>query len=689
MLSTATKLTMLQERYKSETEKIFIASLKDALEIISGKLSTSEDLTQLKRLNAIKRLVEQEIGKLYQSLKLPIQQDMQGFAEISHQTIFDALNKETGLGYAFAALPKDTMKEIISMNEIRLVGDKAYTLKEMFNGASNAQINRYKQIISGGLASNDGYRSITKRLKDANAKATTDVFAIVHTAISSARDKADAKAFKQFDDVITHWESVSVLDSRTSLLCAGLDGRKYYKKKGYPTYDSIPNRPPRHFRCLLGDTLISTRYPISYISRRAYKGSIYTIVTASGNTIKCTPNHPILTDRGFVSAQSINKGYKIATELRSKGLRFINSQNNKGEAIIEDLFSSIGEAFGVSSEVMPLTSEDFHGDVTDNKVDVVFINRELFLKNEARISKVTSDNSFIFTNPFTFGFSDIAKSFMFLRNTFGGFMTRFNLFGSCLSIHKRPFDSLLFGLRSYVNTLPNKLRPKSAYAYIKPFRYTSEPNTPTIKSDTALQTDSSIVPFGKIKGNSSALFDNPNNDALIEAKLSTDILNGSLGDEVFLDDVVDVIISENVLTHVYNLENDLGYYTANNLITHNCRSSIVARTSFHTETTRAENETYTKEVSARDKDGKVVRYKSGIHEGKIKKKTVTIGGDKGQIDSKIKFKDWFASQSGEFQENYLGKARYDLYKDERLKIKDFVDVKSGHRFTLDEIRGMI
>jgi len=240
---------MLQERFKSETEKIFLASLEDALTIIVGKLNLFTNESDIKRLTAVKKLIDQEINALYSGLVIPIQEDMQGFAKISHEGLFTALNTATGVGYAYASLPKGTIKEIISMKEIHLVGDKGYTLTELFDNAKRAHINNYKQIIAGGLASNDGHRNIAKRLKDANARATTNMTALVHTAISSARDKADQKAYNDFDDVITGWKSIAVLDSRTSLHCAGLDGRMYYKKQGYPKYEDIPNRPPRHFRC--------------------------------------------------------------------------------------------------------------------------------------------------------------------------------------------------------------------------------------------------------------------------------------------------------------------------------------------------------------------------------------------------------------------------------------------------------
>lgn len=242
MLDTVVKLQMLQERYRSETEKLFVESLKDAMEIILGKLATTTDADNIKRLNALKALIDKEVGTMYQELKPAMQSDMTEWMQLEYETLFGALSTETGLGIAFAALPKETIKQVIALDSINLVGDKAYTIDELFNNASQSQISRYKQIIAGGLASNEGTRSITKRLRDANATATTELQAITHTLIRSARSKADEIAYNDFN--VTSFKSVSVLDSRTSFLCASLDGKVYDM-----TYDKIPNKPPRHFRC--------------------------------------------------------------------------------------------------------------------------------------------------------------------------------------------------------------------------------------------------------------------------------------------------------------------------------------------------------------------------------------------------------------------------------------------------------
>jgi len=248
MLDLAVKLQMLQERYKSNAEQGYVSALKDAHERIVGKLASTDGTDQIKRLKAIRALIEDEIGQLYESVKPDLKDDMQGFAELEHKTLFNYMNETNGLGYAFVALPKDTIKEVLDFDAVIPMGDKGYSVNDFFDTASQAHINRYKQIIAGGLASNDGYRAITKRLKEADAKGTMDLGSIVHTAISAARDRANVKTYESFDDVIIGWKSIATLDSRVSAVCASLDGVTYMKPK-FKKYEDIPNRPPRHPRC--------------------------------------------------------------------------------------------------------------------------------------------------------------------------------------------------------------------------------------------------------------------------------------------------------------------------------------------------------------------------------------------------------------------------------------------------------
>ncbi|MBF7694033.1 minor capsid protein [Acinetobacter pollinis] len=61
------------------------------------------------------------------------------------------------------------------------------------------------------------------------------------------------------------------------------------------------------------------------------------------------------------------------------------------------------------------------------------------------------------------------------------------------------------------------------------------------------------------------------------------------------------------------------------------------------------------------------------------------GKDIKTVDSNTSFKEWFADQDETFQKNWLGPARYKLYKDGKYSLDKFVDPLSGQVFTLKEL----
>ena len=57
----------------------------------------------------------------------------------------------------------------------------------------------------------------------------------------------------------------------------------------------------------------------------------------------------------------------------------------------------------------------------------------------------------------------------------------------------------------------------------------------------------------------------------------------------------------------------------------------------------------------------------------------------GQVDANVGFKEWFARQDSSFQEKWLGKKRYQLYKSGGYSIEKFID-PLGEKYTLAELK---
>ena len=59
----------------------------------------------------------------------------------------------------------------------------------------------------------------------------------------------------------------------------------------------------------------------------------------------------------------------------------------------------------------------------------------------------------------------------------------------------------------------------------------------------------------------------------------------------------------------------------------------------------------------------------------------------GQVDANTKYASWFAQQDADFQKNWLGKKRYELYKNGGLTLDKFTD-PLGREYTIKELRAL-
>ena len=130
-----------------------------------------------------------------------------------------------------------------------------------------------------------------------------------------------------------------------------------------------------HPNCLVPGGFVLAEGVVSE-SRRFYSGEVVTLKTSAGNEITVTPNHPILTDRGFVAAHRLAEGDKIIEASGKYGSLIRETPNNVNiKAVLNEelhAFMQTVSRFACSVEGTP---EQFHGDgCIDQKVDIVFTN---------------------------------------------------------------------------------------------------------------------------------------------------------------------------------------------------------------------------------------------------------------------------------------------------------------------------
>jgi SPP1 gp7 family putative phage head morphogenesis protein len=134
-------------------------------------------------------------------------------------------------------------------------------ITKAFRGIAVDQAERFSQVVRQGLLTGETTPSIAKRLigslqfgeeaktvrqlvaagGQATAVADNQVIALVRTSINQVANTASQQVYEANQDITKKYRYVATLDTRTSAICAALDGREFEYGKG--------PMPPQHFNC--------------------------------------------------------------------------------------------------------------------------------------------------------------------------------------------------------------------------------------------------------------------------------------------------------------------------------------------------------------------------------------------------------------------------------------------------------
>lgn len=349
----------------------------------------------------------------------------------------------------------------------------------------------------------------------------------------------------------------------------------FVETTGYGTGEGLGG-----WNCVIGETLVSSP-AIRAAYRRQYSGEIIIIHTARGKKLSVTPNHPILTDHGWVAAKFLRHGDNVISRSNSY-VSFRASPNiNQSEARIENVFESLC----VSGMVFrfPASAGHFHGEISDSEVNIVFPNSLLRDGIDTLIEKKSIKIGFSLSSSFSQSligegaFTQTGVGLLHSPNSIMGF------FGKCKAIFSR------HSLKSFGNRIRTTFSKWYSelceiFSY-RAFRYASLggdfifPHTGIVHSKKIIGTNTITpldirFPIGSVDVNTQS------NQSVLNSLSGTsesirDFISGYAG-IVETDQIVFIEreSAQSSFIHVYNLETEGGWYYANDIITHNCRHSF-------------------------------------------------------------------------------------------------------------------
>ena len=163
--------------------------------------------------------------------------------------------------------------------------------------------------------------------------------------------------------VVKGWVWNAALDQRTCMSCIAMHGTRHELSEPLDDHHSG--------RCLRGDMLVNARAVKAFVSRR-YVGDMLSIRLASGQLLAVTPNHPILTDRGWVAAHLLREGDNIvSSRFEERTALGMSPYKDKMPTLVKDIPAALGMSRLAS---VPCSAEDFHGDGKGSDIYVVRTN---------------------------------------------------------------------------------------------------------------------------------------------------------------------------------------------------------------------------------------------------------------------------------------------------------------------------
>ena len=130
----------------------------------------------------------------------------------------------------------------------------------------------------------------------------------------------------------------------------------------------------QHPNCVIGETQVIAPNLLAGYSRE-FHGEVIILCTAANQNLTCTPQHPVLTGRGWMAAGELGEGDEIVCSLDIQGIvRLLDPDNDQMPATVEELFGALRETPGVATRTVPGTHVDFHGDGVESQVGIVLVN---------------------------------------------------------------------------------------------------------------------------------------------------------------------------------------------------------------------------------------------------------------------------------------------------------------------------
>lgn len=334
--------------------------------------------------------------------------------------------------------------------------------------------------------------------------------------------------------------------------------------------------PGQLINCHTGESIIDLSNGCAKLYRRIYSGELISIVTDNGIILDATPNHPILTNMGWLPIKLVNEGDYVVSRAK-KGVNICETDVNDSKTRFSDIFDFASELVGCSETLVRSTGFEFHGDITNNNVSIIDI--DSFLPDGVELVDAQEIIEFILAC------ANMRKSF----SSFSHDRTMDALIDGITFSDKRivsGFCSLFSKFRTETTCANDAGLRLISYLNAMLVQYSSNYSSGTVEFFRKLKFASTInvkagnLFFGQLLSLFS-LWGKHRKRNIVNAEILGEVVGVAFDDRSNLfkrscaiqkfSRIEKKIISKDFYGHVFNIENEFNWYYCNDIISHNCR----------------------------------------------------------------------------------------------------------------------
>ena len=381
---TDEELKRLEKRINSEYTKAYQEIRKEMADIMQ-KISTNPNMSLQQKMAAMNKYNRlQNLSKQMAEVLQDTNKTAQSFISKSMQNVYKMNYNFSAEQLGFSLLDNTAVKNILTgevnpFTKLSIAGEQD----------KRAIMRKLESELTTGILKGESIPNIAKRLKAVSEGYLGDTIRIARTETTrvegSARQAVGDEGKRLGFEMWKRW--VATADDRTRDEHAAADGQEVpndepFEVGGelmmYPGDVSMGCSAWNVVNCFDGNVNVFNNKRALKSYKHSYSGKMLIVKTASGIEFTVTPNHPILTDRGWIPVTSLNKcdNIIIGGVAKNNLVRFTPNEKE-----IPTKFSTFHDLFKVMGTFKRISSinGNFHGDIADSDVEVVTLKR--FLPN--------------------------------------------------------------------------------------------------------------------------------------------------------------------------------------------------------------------------------------------------------------------------------------------------------------------